>query len=121
MFFELRIDLDDYYLDDADVAEVLGIDVLEEIDEDDEDDCGLYETEEFRKLLAKNPTKVFLSILAVYFEEIESHHKTWNWRGCYNENEDLKKWYQLLCRMGYLISDAEKELIEGRNEFYEIS
>lgn len=123
LFFELRIDLD-YYLDDAVVAEVLGIDILEEIDEDDEDDeddCSLYETEEFRKLLAKNPTKVFLSILAVYFEETESHHKTWNWRGCYNENEDLKKWYQLLCRLGYLISDAEKQLRDGTHEAYEKS
>lgn len=121
LFFELRIDLDDYYLNDADVAEILGIDILEEIDEDDEDDCGLYETEEFRKLLAKNPTKVFLSILAVYFEEVEGNRRTWDWRGCYNENENLKKWYQLLCRLGYLISDAEKQLLDGTHETYEKS
>lgn len=118
LFFELRIDLDDYYMDDEDIAELLGIDVPEENEEDDESGCALYETEDFRKLLAKNPTKVFLSILAVYFEEIESNHKTWDWRGCYNENEELEKWYELLCKLGYQMSDAEKKLIEGNDELY---
>ena len=59
------------------------------------------------------PQRVLLALLAIYYDDNSYNMHLHDWQGCYKISPTLSKWYQVLEKVGYQISDEEKQLLDG--------
>ncbi len=103
--------LDDVGMDD--IGEILGI----EADEDRDYDDVVRESAKYRVALKKAPQII---MLAVAWAEIEDFRMpVHDWEGHYQKNEELERWYDLLKKVGYVMSDDEQALLSGKHKCFE--
>lgn len=101
-----------------DIVEILGIDT-----EDEEFDN--MSNEEFEEILkaeiekqAKEKPGVLL-LKAIYAEADDSERNNYyDYYGQHSKNEELNDLYDMLCKLGYGISDEEKALRDGTHELF---
>ena len=104
-----------------DLARRLGLDAVVDEQEDDEYDapcvrlCNSYK---YNEIVGKKPQKVILYLMACCYEG-GNNTVVHDYFGKYKKNGSLERWYQILGRLGYQISDAEKALLDGTHECFE--
>ena len=102
--------LDDVSTDD--IGEILGI----EADDDRDYEDVVREHAKYRVAFEKAPQIIMLA--AAWAEAEDYRMPVHNWEGFYEKNERLEKWYGLLKRVGYVMSDDERALLDGTHECF---
>ena len=103
--------LEDVEMDE--IGEILGI----EPDENEEYDELVRGHAKYKIAFEKAPQ---IMMLAAAWSEAEDYRMpVHNWEGFYEKNERLEKWYGLLKRVGYVMSDDELALLDGTHECFE--
>ncbi|MBR1752855.1 MAG: ParB/RepB/Spo0J family partition protein [Ruminococcus sp.] len=104
-----------------DLARRLGLDAVVDEQEDDDYDapcvrlCNSYK---YNEIVGKKPQKVILYLMACCYEG-GNNTVVHDYFGKYKKNGSLERWYRILGRLGYQISDAEKALLDGTHECFE--
>lgn len=66
-----------------------------------------------------NPEKRLLALLTVcIYQDKDTLGYIDKWSGAYKESQSLDRLYALLCRLGYQMSDEEKQLQDGTHEIF---
>ncbi len=97
-------------VDDETLAELLSIDTFKE-----DFDTPLYEFPKYTELCEKQPYAILLTML---FEMFDAEERCYTWHGEYQKNDALERWYSLLEKLGYPISEEEQKLLNGTHELY---
>ena len=98
------------YIYGGQIIEFLSLD----IDKNNEE-INVFETEEFLRLSNYKPHKLILIYLYLTTEQSFYFH---NYDGTYKENEKANKWYETLEFCGYVVSDEERQLINGTHKLF---
>lgn len=105
---ETNLDLVDY----EETARFLSLEV-------NEDDCADFlASEEYKAKIKIHPESVMLAMLASIYE-YELRLSLHDYFGRYTRNEQLERWYEILSKLGYSISDEEQKLLSGTHEEYQ--
>ncbi|MBR1561607.1 MAG: ParB/RepB/Spo0J family partition protein [Ruminococcus sp.] len=105
------------------LARRLGLDTV--IDEDEEGSCNDYDapcemlckSHKYLEIVGKKPQKVILNLMACCYED-DTNTAVHDYFGKYRKNESLERWYRILGRLGYQISDEERALLDGTHECF---
>ncbi len=110
MEYSVRVMLGDYFnLDYDDITEVLNIEVGDEVEE-----LGF---EIIKEQVTAQPERHLLVVIYMAMES--EREKYFNWNNQYSNNENLNDVYSLLERLGYEISDEERDLKEGTHGLFQ--
>lgn len=111
--YSLRAMLDDYFNLEMDTfAEFLNI----ELNEDDDEEWNF---DNIAEIVKAQPERHFL--VATYLALDSEHDHYYDWRGQYEDNEELNKLYDFLIKLGYELSDEESSMRDGTHELFESS
>lgn len=97
-----------FHLWKDDYMKIWNIDTIDTTTED-------FNFKEVEKEVSGNPE---LSLLKIIYEDELKSETYFNWRGEYVEDEGLDKLYNLLEKLGYEMSEEEKQLQEGTHELF---
>lgn len=114
--FDLWVQMDKYCnIDDDEILESLGIELHEAEGDEDEDEELTYDM--VLAATVKSPEKVIWRIACCHMDD-DSNESYFNWRLEHSENGCLDRFYALLVKMGYQMSDEEKALQDGTHELF---
>ena len=84
------------------------------------EDISLEEGSEYRRLIAKRPEKALLALMAYDIEHTAKWRLTLHndFSGKHTSSETLDNWYCLLCKLGYMMSTDEQQLLDGTHESF---
>lgn len=119
-FFYYMAVLDELYSDSDEILELFNTDFSDEsYDNDDEYNKEMSKAlKKVGKTVEEKPEKYLWKMLMHCFKDSkEQNFYTWC-RAEYEENLLLKAFYELLVKMGYQISDEEKQLIDGTHPIF---
>ena len=95
-------------VDKNNLADLLSIEV--------EKDVNLCDTPKYVELCENHPYAAILTLLFAKFDGNTT--KPYNFDGEYKKNPGLERWYSLLEKFGYPISEEEQQLLDGTHELY---
>lgn len=99
------------------LGEVLGIEFPEDEDGDTDEEAIVTAHAKYQVAARKCPQILMLAVLYVLMEDREYH--VFDYQGYWQGNLILDEWYELLKKIGYVMSDAEQELLDGTHECFE--
>ncbi len=100
--------VDSNYLDEEDICKILNVDYENDVN-----------YEKILNTVKEHPEKYVWEMILLYFDDDSSEGYCNTWNGTYEENEKLTAFYDLLVKMGYQMSDTEKQLRDGTYELFE--
>ena len=96
------------------VAELCGVKLDEEVTAED-----FASNSDIVYMLVNSPAKVLLAITAAYMEKsMYNHVSLHDYSGDYGRNAMLEHWYETLTKLGYSISDEERQMLDGTHECF---
>lgn len=110
--FLTEIDFEDVNYWDA--AELIKPGCEEEFDEI----CDLQQSEEWQDKAMFRPATLMLALMYSVFDGGDYARTLHNFKGEYQKNERLEKWYRILKQAGYKISSTEKSLLNGTHDVF---
>lgn len=99
------------------LGEVLGIEFPEDEDGDIDEEKIVTAHAKYQVAARKCPQILMLAVLYVLMEDREYH--VFDYQGYWQGSLILDKWYEMLCKVGYVMSDEEKALLDGTHECFE--
>ena len=109
-----KIALCSEYVEETDVIELFDLDVFENKHGQDDIDFN-----DVLMTVALSPEVALWKTLWLHYEDSTSHKYYLSWSGMHEQNYQLDEIYDLLCRLGYVMSKPEKELQDGTHPLFE--
>lgn len=101
------------YIDDDDLIETLGI----ENGDESEDENKSFTCDEIFEIIKKSPEKYLWKMICLNTDDSE-REEYFDWNARHEENEQLTAFYDLLVKMGYEMSDEEKQMRDGTHPLF---
>lgn len=112
-FLCVKAVIDDMYINDVDVFDLFGI----EPSEDDEEDMSAIFSEIY-ETVKKSPEKYLWKMICLSVKDSDVQNYYTYWDAKHKENLLLTAFYDLLIKMGYQMSDEEKQLRDGTHPIF---
>ncbi len=113
-FWIFYVSIQDGYIDGDDLIETLGI----ENGDESEDENKSFTCDEIFEIVKKSPEKYIWIMVCLNTEDSEREVYFEYCNACHEENKTLSAFYDLLVKMGYEMSDEEKQMRDGTHPLF---